>query len=246
VSPRVNHHTPFQSLVTTDRLLAFLNLTLLPFIVAILFGTATMSAYLRGGGADAHLAAALSVAILDGMGAQLQRHFRVVDPHRRATPHTAPRFCCPDRARTMFDRVGQLRRRDRSRVGERRRDAGRDRAGAPCMTSSDEHRRGQQSSGMTTSGRRPENVRILSVTSSRRLAVCEAATRADASSGGRSTCSQDLECFVGVRVHTDLTVELRNEGSVRVDYERRALHLEEVRTPLDAEHRGDGAIDVGE
>jgi uncharacterized membrane protein len=88
VSRRVNHHTPFQSLVTTDRLLAFLNLTLLPFIVAILFGTATMSAYLRGGGADAHLAAALYVAILDGMTLSFSAIFvwSIRTDERRHTP----------------------------------------------------------------------------------------------------------------------------------------------------------------
>jgi uncharacterized membrane protein len=63
----VNHHTLFKSLATTDRVLLFLNLTLLLFIVAIPFGTATMAAYLRGGGSDAHLAGALYAAILEGM-----------------------------------------------------------------------------------------------------------------------------------------------------------------------------------
>jgi len=63
----VNHHALFKSLAMTDRLLMFLNLTLLLFIVAVPFGTATMAAYLRSGGADAHLAAALYAAILEGM-----------------------------------------------------------------------------------------------------------------------------------------------------------------------------------
>jgi uncharacterized membrane protein len=63
----VNHHALFKSLATIDRLLMFLNLTLLLFIVAIPFGTATMAAYLRSGGADAHLAAALYAAVLEGM-----------------------------------------------------------------------------------------------------------------------------------------------------------------------------------
>ena len=63
----VNHHTLFKSLATTNRFLLFLNLTLLLFIVAIPFGTATMAAYLRGGGNDAHLAAALYAGILEGM-----------------------------------------------------------------------------------------------------------------------------------------------------------------------------------
>jgi len=54
----VNHHALFKTFAKTDRLLAFLNLLLLMFIVAIPFATATMASYLRGGGADAHLAAA--------------------------------------------------------------------------------------------------------------------------------------------------------------------------------------------
>jgi uncharacterized membrane protein len=63
----VNHHALFSTLAAIDRLLLFLNLTLLLFIVAIPFGTATMAAYLTEGGADAHLAAALYAAILLGM-----------------------------------------------------------------------------------------------------------------------------------------------------------------------------------
>ncbi len=63
----VNHHTIFKSLAMTSRFLLFLNLTLLMFIVAIPFGTTTMAAYLRSGGSDAHLAAALYAAILEGM-----------------------------------------------------------------------------------------------------------------------------------------------------------------------------------
>jgi uncharacterized membrane protein len=63
----VNHHALFKSLALADRQLMFLNLTLLLFIVAIPFGTATMAAYLRSGGADAHLAAALYAAVLEGM-----------------------------------------------------------------------------------------------------------------------------------------------------------------------------------
>jgi len=64
----VNHHALFKTFAKTDRVLAFLNLLLLMFIVAIPFATATMASYLRGGGADAHLAAALYAAVLEGMG----------------------------------------------------------------------------------------------------------------------------------------------------------------------------------
>jgi uncharacterized membrane protein len=63
----VNHHALFTTLAAIDRLLLFLNLTLLLFIVAIPFGTASIAAFLTGGGADAHLAAALYAAILLGM-----------------------------------------------------------------------------------------------------------------------------------------------------------------------------------
>jgi uncharacterized membrane protein len=64
----VNHHSLFKGIALVDRTLLFLNLTLLMFIVAIPFGTATMAAYLRGANADAHLAAALYAAILECMG----------------------------------------------------------------------------------------------------------------------------------------------------------------------------------
>ena len=64
----VNHHALFTAFAKTDRVLAFLNLLLLMFIVAMPFATATMASYLRGGGADAHLAAALYAAVLEGMG----------------------------------------------------------------------------------------------------------------------------------------------------------------------------------
>jgi uncharacterized membrane protein len=63
----VNHHALFQSFTKTDRTLLFLNLVLLLFIVAIPFATSTMASYLRGGGADAHLAAAVYAVVLEGM-----------------------------------------------------------------------------------------------------------------------------------------------------------------------------------
>ena len=63
----VNHHGLFKTFARTDRTLLFLNLLLLLFIVAIPFATSTMATYLRGGGADAHLAAALYAAVLEGM-----------------------------------------------------------------------------------------------------------------------------------------------------------------------------------
>jgi uncharacterized membrane protein len=63
----VNHHALFTSFARADRSLMFLNLLLLLWIVAIPFATSTMATYLRSGGGDAHLAAALYSAVLEGM-----------------------------------------------------------------------------------------------------------------------------------------------------------------------------------
>jgi len=62
----VNHHALFKTFARTDRTLLFLNLTLLLFVVAVPFGTSTVAVYLRDGGSDAHLAAALYAAIFLG------------------------------------------------------------------------------------------------------------------------------------------------------------------------------------
>jgi uncharacterized membrane protein len=63
----VNHHTLFKNISEIDRVLLFLNLLLLFFVVTIPFGTATIAAYLTHGGADAALAAALFQGIFLGM-----------------------------------------------------------------------------------------------------------------------------------------------------------------------------------
>jgi uncharacterized membrane protein len=65
----VNHHALMRGLRRDQgrRALPFLNLVLLLFVVAIPFGTATVADYLRAGGSDAHLAAALYNAIMLGM-----------------------------------------------------------------------------------------------------------------------------------------------------------------------------------
>ena len=55
----VNHHTLFRNFADVDRTMLFLNLLMLFFVVTIPFATATMAAYLRSGGADASLAAAI-------------------------------------------------------------------------------------------------------------------------------------------------------------------------------------------
>ncbi len=63
----VNHHTVFKNLSEIDRTLLFLNLLLLFFVVSIPFATSTMATYLRQGGADSHLGAALYMGAFEGM-----------------------------------------------------------------------------------------------------------------------------------------------------------------------------------
>jgi uncharacterized membrane protein len=55
----VNHHTLFKNFSEIDRTLLFLNLLLLFFVVSIPFATSTIAAYLKSGGHDASLAAAI-------------------------------------------------------------------------------------------------------------------------------------------------------------------------------------------
>jgi uncharacterized membrane protein len=64
----VNHRSLFSGLGRVDRVLLFLNLLLLLFVVAIPFTTATLSQYLRQGGENAHVAAALYGVVMTGMG----------------------------------------------------------------------------------------------------------------------------------------------------------------------------------
>lgn len=64
----VNHRSLFSGLAHVDRVLLFLNLLLLLFVVAIPFTTATLSEYLRPGGSNAHIAAALYGLVMTGMG----------------------------------------------------------------------------------------------------------------------------------------------------------------------------------
>jgi uncharacterized membrane protein len=63
----VNHHTLFKSFSKIDRPLLFLNLLLLFFVVSIPFATSTTAAYLRAGGTDASLAAAVYQSVFEGM-----------------------------------------------------------------------------------------------------------------------------------------------------------------------------------
>lgn len=59
----VNHHALFRNFSEIDRALLFLNLLLLFFVVSIPFATNTIAAYLRQGGPDASLAAAIYEAV---------------------------------------------------------------------------------------------------------------------------------------------------------------------------------------
>ncbi len=63
----VNHHNLVRNFAAVDRPMLFLNLLLLFFVVTIPFATATMAAYLRDGGADASLAAAIYQGVFLGM-----------------------------------------------------------------------------------------------------------------------------------------------------------------------------------
>jgi uncharacterized membrane protein len=63
----VNHHALFMNFSEIDRTLLFLNLLLLFFVVSIPFATSTIAAYLRQGGQDAWLAAAIYQGVFVGM-----------------------------------------------------------------------------------------------------------------------------------------------------------------------------------
>ncbi len=63
----VNHHALFRNFAEIGRPLLFLNLLLLFFVVAIPFATATVADYLRQGGPDASVAAALFNGVFEGM-----------------------------------------------------------------------------------------------------------------------------------------------------------------------------------
>jgi len=63
----VNHHTLVSNVVVVTRLLLFLNLVLLLFVVLIPVATGTMADYLAAGGFDAKLAVAMYGVVLTGM-----------------------------------------------------------------------------------------------------------------------------------------------------------------------------------
>jgi uncharacterized membrane protein len=63
----VNHHALVSNLAAVSRLLLFLNLVLLLFVVMVPFATATVAEYLAHGGFDAKVAVAVYGIVLEGM-----------------------------------------------------------------------------------------------------------------------------------------------------------------------------------
>lgn len=64
----VNHHTLLMRFARVDRPLLFFNLLLLMFVTVIPFPTKLLAEYLREGGRDSHVAAALYGVVMEGMG----------------------------------------------------------------------------------------------------------------------------------------------------------------------------------
>src|SRR5262249_23642920 len=64
----VNHHALFLTIERVDRVLVYINLVVLFFVVAIPFVTGTMARYLQSGGRDAGLATAMYCGVFEGMG----------------------------------------------------------------------------------------------------------------------------------------------------------------------------------
>jgi uncharacterized membrane protein len=65
----VNHHALVSNIVAVDRMLLFLNLVLLLFVVMVPFATGTVADYLDRGGFDAKVAVAVYGAVMAGMSA---------------------------------------------------------------------------------------------------------------------------------------------------------------------------------
>jgi uncharacterized membrane protein len=63
----VNHHALVSNVSTVSRLLLFLNLVLLLFVVMVPFATKTVADYLAHGGFDARVAVAVYGIVLEGM-----------------------------------------------------------------------------------------------------------------------------------------------------------------------------------
>ncbi len=86
----VNHHALFRTVASVNRMLVFLNLLLLFFVVAIPFATSTMASYLRPGGPDARLAMAIFAAVFEGMGASFGALFVYVVARKLLTVPMTP------------------------------------------------------------------------------------------------------------------------------------------------------------
>jgi uncharacterized membrane protein len=63
----VNHHALVSNIVVVDRVLLFLNLVLLLFVVMVPFSTGTVADYLSRGGFDSRVAVAVYGGVLTGM-----------------------------------------------------------------------------------------------------------------------------------------------------------------------------------
>ena len=63
----VNHHALVRNIAKVDRVLLFLNLFLLLFVVLIPFATSTMASYLAQPGYDSHVAMAVYAGVFEGM-----------------------------------------------------------------------------------------------------------------------------------------------------------------------------------
>ncbi|HXY44882.1 MAG TPA: TMEM175 family protein [Acidimicrobiales bacterium] len=63
----VNHHALVRNIAKVERVLLFLNLFLLLFVVLIPFATSTMASYLGQPGYDSHVAMALYAGVFEGM-----------------------------------------------------------------------------------------------------------------------------------------------------------------------------------
>ncbi|MEX1145925.1 MAG: TMEM175 family protein [Acidimicrobiia bacterium] len=64
----VSHHSMFERITTVDRPLMFLNLLLLLGIAFLPFPTSLLATYMRDGGANAHIAAAIYSTAMLGIG----------------------------------------------------------------------------------------------------------------------------------------------------------------------------------
>ena len=79
----VSHHSMFERIATVDRRLLFLNLLLLLGIAFLPFPTALLAQYLREGGSNAHLAAAIYSATMAIIGVAFWMMWR----HLYQRPH---------------------------------------------------------------------------------------------------------------------------------------------------------------